>query len=170
MSLTIRLDIIHGAQRCCLAKTAAGFRCKIHGNEVVEFDVILCLPIFMTLKIRHKGSQAINEGQEEHAVKVRVVAAVCEKDGKVLMVERTKRSRGFWEFPGNACHVMLARLCCVSWRILHLMYASTPSFLARNVSIMKCEVRGQIRQIRQNTWANRRSSIFLHCNKLYKVY
>jgi hypothetical protein len=55
----------------------------------------------MTLEICRKGSQASEGGEEEHGMKVQVVAAVCEKDGKILMVERTKRSRGFWEFPGT---------------------------------------------------------------------
>eukprot|EP00961_Rhodomonas_salina_P264740 3578084-Rhodomonas_salina.1 len=34
------------------------------------------------------------------AGKVRIVGAVVERDGKFLMVERLKRSRGFFEFPG----------------------------------------------------------------------
>mmetsp|Transcript_24290 Transcript_24290/g.57707 ORF Transcript_24290/g.57707 Transcript_24290/m.57707 type:complete len:215 (-) Transcript_24290:48-692(-) len=35
------------------------------------------------------------------AGKVRIVGAVVERDGKFLMVERLKRSRGFFEFPGG---------------------------------------------------------------------
>mmetsp|Transcript_41725 Transcript_41725/g.83876 ORF Transcript_41725/g.83876 Transcript_41725/m.83876 type:complete len:218 (+) Transcript_41725:310-963(+) len=35
------------------------------------------------------------------AGKVRIVGAVVEQDGKYLMVERLKRSRGFFEFPGG---------------------------------------------------------------------
>ncbi len=44
------------------------------------------------------------------AEKVRIVGAVVERDGKFLMVERLKRSRGFFEFPGTASPIHNSRI------------------------------------------------------------
>jgi len=40
-------------------------------------------------------------GIEENEQKITIVGAVVERQGKFLMVERLKRSRGYFEFPGG---------------------------------------------------------------------
>lgn len=50
------------------------------------------------------GLRATAEGEggmEETEQKITIVGAVVERQGKFLMVERLKRSRGYFEFPGG---------------------------------------------------------------------
>ena len=49
----------------------------------------------------HRDSVKLYSSHGESEAKVRIVGAIVERNGKFLMVERLRRSRGYFEFPGS---------------------------------------------------------------------